>query len=327
MSDFPDNLMPSHLKQEANDVKGNRYVISAADHNKHDEEIRAIEKAIGTPASPTGCSTQSLLAAIVARLNALKNDVILTTSGVVAISGTDLTPTGYIPFPAGWATTLSESIPDASVDDEDVLDPIESLELADVSDLPSEGYVTLINDVSTTPTKVVRTDTLTLLNDSVAFGKVGLDFRFALAPSKNATLTVTGLPAGLTLEHNIISGIPESSSNSTVTVKLTSGSETATVQMLFRIAAGGPTLTVPSSKWMFIGLYPINHPFFTINYTGALKSLTATPLPAGLSLVGNKIIGNAYAPGEASTVITATDVWGDTATATIQLTVRPFRGV
>lgn len=47
MAFFPDSVMPSRLKDESQDVKGNKYIVCAVDVNKHDEEIRAIERVIG----------------------------------------------------------------------------------------------------------------------------------------------------------------------------------------------------------------------------------------------------------------------------------------
>jgi len=47
MAYFPESIMPSRLKDESQDVKGNQYIITAADVNKHDEEIRAIERVLG----------------------------------------------------------------------------------------------------------------------------------------------------------------------------------------------------------------------------------------------------------------------------------------
>ena len=47
MGYFPESIMPSRLKDESQDVKGNEFVVSAADVNKHDEEIRALQRVIG----------------------------------------------------------------------------------------------------------------------------------------------------------------------------------------------------------------------------------------------------------------------------------------
>jgi hypothetical protein len=63
MSYYPESIMPSRLKDGSADVNGNKYIASASDHNKHDEEIRAIEKALGArrPTFPGGsaCSAAS----------------------------------------------------------------------------------------------------------------------------------------------------------------------------------------------------------------------------------------------------------------------------
>lgn len=47
MAFFPESIMPNRLKDESQDIKGNKFVITATDVNKHDEEIRAIERSIG----------------------------------------------------------------------------------------------------------------------------------------------------------------------------------------------------------------------------------------------------------------------------------------
>lgn len=47
MAYFPESIMPSRLKGESQDIKGNRFILSAADVNKHDEEIRAIQRVLG----------------------------------------------------------------------------------------------------------------------------------------------------------------------------------------------------------------------------------------------------------------------------------------
>lgn len=47
MAYFPESVMPNRLKDETQDIKGNKFIVTAADVNKHDEEIRAIERVIG----------------------------------------------------------------------------------------------------------------------------------------------------------------------------------------------------------------------------------------------------------------------------------------
>jgi hypothetical protein len=183
MSFFPESIMPSRLKEETQDVKGNKFIVSAADVNKHDEEIRSIQKVIGIrrprfpskgftggpggtpgdtfvgtgPGSPSaGCITAAKdvyasLENIFNSLAKLRDDYLLMTSGIVGItdparSGVD----GSILFPSGWPiTSLVTSIQDTSVDDEDELEVLDSVQLSDVSELPDEGgFVTIINDAS-----------------------------------------------------------------------------------------------------------------------------------------------------------------------------------
>jgi hypothetical protein len=184
--------MPSRLKDESQDVKGNRHIISAADVNKHDEEIRALERALGVrrprfPASgfsgtatasgfsgsclpseqvsgqcpgepPEDCSgvvmdVYQAMTDMTEHLSKLRDDYLLMTSGVVAVKDPSITGggNGMIVWPTDWlVTTLSDPIPDDSVDLEEPLDDIDELELTDVDGLPDEGgYITIINDMST----------------------------------------------------------------------------------------------------------------------------------------------------------------------------------
>lgn len=189
MSYFPESVMPSRLKDESQDVNGNKYVIGASDTNKHDEEIRAIEKVIGVrrpsfpgqcysaassgfstatgfssitgfsaapgcyPA-PSGCAgaTNNLMDAlqeIFNQLNAIRNGLVLVTSGTVSCRNDVLGgATGAIAFPTNWPiTTLVDYLPDTT-SEELVPTMANYVTLADVSDMPDIGYVTIINDAS-----------------------------------------------------------------------------------------------------------------------------------------------------------------------------------
>ena len=191
MSYFPESIMPSRLKDESQDVKGNRFIISAADVNKHDEEIRIIQKIIGirrprfptsgfvggpgsTPGDPfTGnclpsqmvngrcpgdapaecqTATKDVYAAlenVFNSLSQLRDRYVLMTSGTVgSVDPSRPGTNGKIAFPTDWPiVTLLSEIPDSSVDDEDVLEDLESVKLSDVTDLPDEGgFITIIND-------------------------------------------------------------------------------------------------------------------------------------------------------------------------------------
>ena len=86
------------------------------------------------------------------QVNRIKDELVLTTSGTVVVANPGIpSADGAIVFPTNWPiTTLSEAVPDGTVDEEDELEDLSSVAIADVSDLPDEGgYVTLINDTST----------------------------------------------------------------------------------------------------------------------------------------------------------------------------------
>jgi hypothetical protein len=192
---FPESIMPSRLKDESQDVKGNKFIVSALDVNKHDEEIRAIERVIGvrrprfptsgfrggpgpnpedpfegdclpgdmidgkcpgdSPDSPdesgpeTGTDVYVYLDNIFKSLSDYRDNYLLMTSGIVGSEDPEKpAANGKITFPTDWPiTTLLSEIPDASVDEEEALADLESIELSDVSTLPDEGgFITIIND-------------------------------------------------------------------------------------------------------------------------------------------------------------------------------------
>jgi hypothetical protein len=174
MSYFPEGIMPSRAKDESQDVKGIKHIISSADFNKHDEEIRAIQRYLGArrPSFPASglkvtatpgaggpadeCSVTpqdivSVLGAIADKINRIKSEMVFVTSGIVRVKDPAYpSADGSITFPSNWpTTTLTQAISDDTTSDEDPSEDLESVELADVSDLPEEGgYVTIINDSS-----------------------------------------------------------------------------------------------------------------------------------------------------------------------------------
>jgi len=187
MSYFPESIMPSRLADESADVNGNKYILNASDVNKHDEEIRAIERTLGVrrpmfpglcysaassgfstatgfssvegfsaaagcyPA-PSGCAgaTNNLMDAlqdIFARLSAIREGLVLVTSGTVSCRNDVLGgSTGQIVFPTSWPiTTLGDYIPHTFPEEMPSAD-LDYVTLADVSGMPEIGYVTIIND-------------------------------------------------------------------------------------------------------------------------------------------------------------------------------------
>jgi len=212
MAYFPEQIMPSNLKDESQDVRGNPHVIGASDHNKIDEEIRAIETYIGvkpssyslgfsgqgcglagfsafssssypvpSQASSVGSTNLDLLNYVSNALNILKDETLLVTSGVVAIKDPAVPgATGMIPWPASWAsfmTTLGQDLGDVSISDEEDEEDIAAVQLADVSNLDEIGFVSMINNVYTFETTLGAKD-----DDFMAYG-----FSGTTLPSENDT--------------------------------------------------------------------------------------------------------------------------------------------
>lgn len=172
---FPESIVSARMKSESSDVVGNKFIISAADMNRHDEEIRAIEKIIGVRQAkfPTGISTFSGVSGgsgsqpcshnvvndifsaienIVDLLQRIRDGAILLTSGVISkYDGPNAfdPKTAKIVFPTHWPmTTLPNGLEDHRVDPDFPLPNLDYIELPNVDDMPDAGYITIINDVS-----------------------------------------------------------------------------------------------------------------------------------------------------------------------------------
>jgi len=339
MSYFPTSLMPSKTKQESADVAGNKFIVSGMDHNRIDEEIRAVEKVLlgvqtgggGTTGSIASCSVYDTLLSILQKLQQIRDTMVDSSSGVVAVKDASLTPTGIIPFPSSWKTTLVSDIPDASLYDEDELSPINEVTLASTAGLPSEGYVTIINDVSFGQSIAVHSQVFSIYSPSRANAKVGKEFTYEIHTTKPATFQVTGLPEGLTFSGNIISGTPVTAKDGVViSIKATAGSQIVNFKLILRIfdtntpaildGNGNPTATLTFST-------PVGKVFsYGVRYSGAVVSMTALDsvtglLVPGLTVYGNTITGTSHRIVTYDIDIIITDEMGDSATAVLSLTV------
>ena len=333
MSYFPQSLMPSRVKSEAADVDGNRYIMDGDDHNRVDAEIRAIEKTLlgvqtsggGTVGSAATCSIQQIMLAVAQQMQLIRDTMVDSTSGVVAVKD-DAVPgvDGMIPFPAAWYTTLVSDIPDDSLNDEDALDAT-SVTIADASGMPPEGYITIINDVSFGKSITVHNPALSIYSAPIASGKVGKDFLYEVLTSAGATVTVTGLPAGLVYANGIISGIPTTAGNTNATITAISGTQNVSLTLAITVFAtdtpaildqqGNPTstLALTTSAGALVS--------YSIKVSGSVVSMSTSALPAGLTSYGLKISGTPRIPGTYPITITVMDQSGDTAAAVLTLTV------
>jgi len=84
------------------------------------------------------------LSQISQQLQNIRDDFVLTTSGVVTVKDSAVPDAdGRISFPQSWSvTTLQDRLPDDADTNESPLPSIDSLALADVSGMPTEGYIT-----------------------------------------------------------------------------------------------------------------------------------------------------------------------------------------
>lgn len=144
MAYFPESIMPPRLKDESQDFNSSPFVINARDVNKHDEEIRAIQKFIGVATPPTmvngfsgmgadvvggfssfssfspvisfssACyplSIKQALDLIMDKIREVRDDMVLMDSGVVCVSDPQVSNgTGFVSFPSSWENTTMVSI-------------------------------------------------------------------------------------------------------------------------------------------------------------------------------------------------------------------------
>lgn len=143
MAYFPESIMPPRLKDESQDFNNSPFVINARDVNKHDEEIRSIQKFIGVASPPTmvngfsgmgsdavggfssfssfshivsfssACyplSIKNALDDIMEKTREIRDDMVLMDSGIVVVSHPSITTSGTISFPSHWSNTTLVSV-------------------------------------------------------------------------------------------------------------------------------------------------------------------------------------------------------------------------
>lgn len=340
MSYFPESLMPANVKSEAENIDGNKLIISASDFNRVDEEIRSLEKVIGTPKLRVGdvpaetntCSLWEALVAMARQLELIRDDMVWTTSGVVAVKDADVVGIdGKIPFSETFpVTTLISSMPDDLNEDEGALPPIPVLTLDDVFDMPDEGYISIVNDVglAAAPVSHAELSNFSIFSPSIVNAKVGKDFVYDIvASSANVTVTTGPLPSGLTLQGTTIKGKPKAEAAGTggsvgingVEVRASNAGQQATVSLRIYVAAANtPTITNSST----VITVDEDRPFrFFVTYTGLPKSMAVSGLPAGVTSFGSQICGTPSAAGSYPLTVTLTDEFGDTAEEDFTLVV------
>ena len=168
------------------------------------------------------------------------------------------------------------------------------------------------------------------LNASIAGGEYGVSYSQVISatpgnPGDTLTYAVTGLPAGLTLTGNTISGSPTAIGTFPLTITVTDTTNSTST-------SGSTNLIVGDSPIVFASPFTLAPATVgtaysqTINITGGVAPYTfAEPTnklaTVGLALVGNAITGTPTTTGTPSVTIQVTDHLGCSNSATATLTV------
>ncbi len=161
-------------------------------------------------------------------------------------------------------------------------------------------------------------------NPLTAGGTVGTAFNFAIVASNSPTsYTATPLPAGLSIASTtgVITGTPTTVGTTSVLLGATNSTGTGHATLVITVAAAGVTPTVTNSPLTAAGT--VGTPFsFAVTAAGSATSFSASPLPAGLSIVNatGVITGTPTAVGTTFVLLGATNSTG-TGNATLTVTV------
>ena len=157
-----------------------------------------------------------------------------------------------------------------------------------------------------------------------AAGTVSSAFSFAITASGTPTsYSATPLPAGLSVNTSTgaITGTPTTVGVTSVLLGATNTTGTGNATLTITVAAAGVVPIITNSPLTSAGT--VGTPFgFTITASGLATSYSASPLPAGLSIVAatGVITGTPTAVGVTSVLLGATNTTG-TGNATLTITV------
>ena len=157
-----------------------------------------------------------------------------------------------------------------------------------------------------------------------AAGTVGTPFNFTITATGTPTsYSATPLPAGVTINTatGVLSGTPTAVGTTSVLLGATNATGTGNATLTITVAAAGVAPVITNSPLTAAGT--VGTPFsFTITATGTPTSYSASPLPAGLSIVAatGAITGTPTAVGTTSVLLGATNATG-TGNATLTITV------
>ncbi|GAA2535164.1 putative Ig domain-containing protein [Winogradskya humida] len=160
-------------------------------------------------------------------------------------------------------------------------------------------------------------DALAFTAPATQQGTVGQPTTLTLTASGGTnpfTWTVTGLPAGLTLDTatGVISGTPTTAATSTVSATAKDAVGRTLTRTFSWVVAVGPTVTAPATQNGTTGSATTN---LTVTATGGTSpySWSATGLPTGLAITTAGVIsGTPTAAGSSTVTLTAKDATGRT---------------
>jgi hypothetical protein len=161
-------------------------------------------------------------------------------------------------------------------------------------------------------------------NPLAAAGTVGTAFNFAITASGSPTsYTAAPLPAGLSIvaATGVITGTPTAVGTTNVILGATNATGTGQATLTITVAAAGVAPVITNNPLAAAGT--VGTPFsFSTTASGTPTTYSATPLPAGLSIVAatGAITGTPTAAGTTAVLLGATNGSG-TGNATLTITV------
>jgi hypothetical protein len=161
-------------------------------------------------------------------------------------------------------------------------------------------------------------------NPLTAAGTVGTPFGFMITASGLPTsYAASSLPAGLSIvaATGAITGTPTAAGTASVLLSATNPSGTGTATLMITVAPSGVAPIITNNPLTAAGIVGI--PFsFSITASDLPTSYSASPLPAGLSIVAatGEITGTPTAAGNTAVLLNATNATG-TGTAALALAI------
>ena len=162
-----------------------------------------------------------------------------------------------------------------------------------------------------------------IVSSLVATATAGQPFTYTIVATNNPTsFSATGLPNGLSVNAGVISGTPSDVGSASIVISASNAGGTDTQTLVLTVGASAPSITSPLAAHGSLGV-SFN---YNLTVTGIpVPTITAAPLPAGLTSSTTGITGVPLQAGTTFVTLTATNVAGtDTKTLVIDITAPPI---